>query len=427
MSVQGLGFAARAAQLVGVTPREAGDQRGLFSPVTALWIVLVGVFSFSALMVLLAYAPDLKTGNDGQAHALSKSAVGYAGVVEALRLTNEPVLVLRTKLPKGRSEGLLVAAPFLTAEEKTIELLGFQGPVLVILPKWLTAPNPLHKGWIGQAELIDLKEPPEGALMHEGAIARRTGTSRPQLRAVEAPFDVGRTLQAGPVDQLQSFDAKGFVPILVDDTGKTILARDAKKPIYILSDPDLINTHGMKSLQSMTTSLAIIRALRAGEGPVMFDATLNGFAKERSILRLLFDPPFLAVTLCLFAAAGLAGFQAFCRFGPIHRAGRVFALGKEALADNSAALIRLAHREHRMGGRYAALTRGIAARAVGAPKELSGEPLTRFLDRLGAQRGALDTLNDLTAMAEAAPDRERLTSVAQRLFRWRLEMTRERQ
>src|SRR5439155_9784136 len=100
----------------------------------------------------------------------------------------------------------------------------------------------------------------------------------------------------------------------------------------------------------MQTGFAIVGALKAGDGPVMFDATLNGFARERSILRLLFDPPFLAVTLCLFAAAALAGFQAFVRFGPMRRSGRVFALGKEALADSSAALIRLAAREHGIGG-----------------------------------------------------------------------------
>ena len=123
-------------------------------------------------------------------------------------------------------------------------------------------------------------------------------------------------LRPGVVRQLQSFKAQGFVPILVDETGATILARDANKPIYILSDPDLINTHGLKDLGTMQTGFAIVGALKAGDGPVMFDATLNGFARERSILRLLFDPPFLAVTLCLFAAAALAGFQAFVRFGP---------------------------------------------------------------------------------------------------------------
>ncbi|HZZ37147.1 MAG TPA: hypothetical protein VFE03_15605 [Caulobacteraceae bacterium] len=425
--MSGLKSAARAASLVGATPRQARAEGRLFSPMTAVWVVLVGVFSFSALMVLLAYAPDLKTGNDGDAHALSKSAVGYAAVVEAMRLTGEPVLIMRAKAPKGRREGLLIAAPYVTATPKTIELLGFQGPVLVILPKWLTAPNPLHKGWISQAQLIDPKWPTKDSLMAPGAIARRATVSRPQLRAVDGPFEPGALMQAGPVTSLQSFKAKGFVPILVDETGATILARDEKRPIYVLSDPDLINTQGMKSLATMTTALSLIHTLKAGDGPVMFDVTLNGLARERSILRLLFDPPFLAVTLCLFAAAGLAGFQAFCRFGPMRRAGRVFALGKEALADNSAALIRLARREHRMGGRYAAMTRTIAAKAVGAPRELSGEPLTHFLDRMGAQRGAADKLSDLTAMADAAPDRDRLASVAQRLFRWRLEMTRERQ
>ena len=36
-------------------------------------------------------------------------------------------------------------------------------------------------------------------------------------------------------------------------------------------------------------------------------------------------------------------------------------------------------------------------------------------------------IGELTTLAAAAPDRERLTAAAQRLFRWRLEMTRERQ
>lgn len=425
MTAQGL--TAKAASLVGVAPREGRGERMVFSPLAAVWLVLVGVFAFSALMVLTAYAPDLKSGSDGQAHALSKSAIGYAGVVEALKAAGEPVLILRTKVPKGRDEGLVIATPPPGVDRKTIDGLGFQGPTLVVLPKYLAAPDPFHKGWIGEAQVIDDKMMSKDDLMTPDAVKRRPGLARPRLTAVDGPFRRGATFDAGPVTQLQSFDAPGYVPVLQDETGRTILARDAKKPLYVLSDPDLINTHGMKSLANMSLTFALIRGLRAGGGPVMFDVTLNGFAKERSILRLLFDPPFLAVTLCVFAAALLAGFQAFCRFGPLRREGRVFALGKEALVDNSAALIRLAGREHRMGGRYAVMTRAIAARAVGAPKDLAGDDLTRFLDRLGAQRGAPDTLSDLTAMAEAAPDRERLTNVAQRLYRWRLEMTRERQ
>jgi hypothetical protein len=80
-----------------------------------------------------------------------------------------------------------------------------------------------------------------------------------------------------------------------------------------------------------------------------------------------------------------------------------------------------------MGGRYAALTRGLVAKAVGAPRELAGAPLTEFLDRLGRQKGAPGSLSAMTAEAEAASDRARLVDIANRLFRWRLEMTRERQ
>ncbi len=82
---------------------------------------------------------------------------------------------------------------------------------------------------------------------------------------------------------------------------------------------------------------------------MIFDVTLNGYKLERNPLRLMFDPPFLAVTLCFAAALALAGLQTAFRFGPVRRPSRVFALGKEALTDNSAQLIRLAGREGRHG------------------------------------------------------------------------------
>ncbi len=76
---------------------------------------------------------------------------------------------------------------------------------------------------------------------------------------------------------------------------------------------------------------------------------------------------------------------------------------------------------------YVALTQNAAARAVGAPRELTGDALTRFLDRMAAQRGLADTLTGLGAEAGHVAGRAGLTALAQRLYRWRLEMTRERQ
>ena len=79
-----------------------------------------------------------------------------------------------------------------------------------------------------------------------------------------------------------------------------------------------------------------------------------------------------------------------------------------------------------MGGRYATLIRDIVARAVGAPRDLDGDALIAFLDRLAETRGARDRLGLLSAQARGAADRERLLATARKLFQWKLEMTRER-
>ena len=405
-------------------PESEAAEGPLISPISALMIVLVGVFAFAALVVLVAYAPDLRGTDNGEAHALSKSAVGYAGIVEALRLAGEPVMVSRTDLPGRRRAGLFVVTPPLEMEDIAMlaRRVRWDGPVLVILPKWLAAPDPLHRGWVRKVAVVPLKSTYRG----KGVIAHRQGISRPTLHGVTVPFGARDLFAEGPVESLQSFTATGLLPVLVDDTGGIILSFDPRHQLYILSDPDLINTRGLRNLDTLGSALAILRHLRSGDGPVIFDVVPNGLGKARSLLRLLFDPPFLAVTLCLTAAAALAGFQAVCRFGPVRRAPRAFALGKEALVDNSAALIRLAGRETRMAGRYAVLTRDLAARAVGAPRELAGQGLTDFLDRLAVGRGATDRLSHLTTLAEHPGDRARLVAVARRLFDWRLEMTRER-
>jgi hypothetical protein len=401
------------------------SEAGPFTPAMSLILILVGVFAFSALIVLFTYAPDLRTGNNGDAHALSKSAIGFAGLVEAERFSGAPVLVSRQKLPHGRHSGLFVATPPREASYKSITGLPFEGLILVVLPKWAVTRDQTHIGWV---QKIGLLEGPssDGSLWARARPVNRKDAISPALTAAAGPFTPGARIEEGKVENLQIITGKGWIPVLTDQFGETVLARDPDGPIFVLSDPDLLNNQGLKSAATLTGALGILGALRSGEGPIIFDVTLNGLGHGRSVLRLLFDPPFLAVTLCLAAAAALAGIQAFCRFGPIRRGGRVLALGKEALADNSAALVRLAGREHRMGGRYADLTRDLAARAVGAPRDLGGEALTAFLDRLGAQRGATDRLGELTVLARTAPDRARLIAVAEKLFRWRLEMTRER-
>jgi hypothetical protein len=415
-----------------------GPDGGPISPVTGALMALVGIIAFSALMVMLAYGPSLRTGRDGQAHVLSHSAVGFAGLAQALRAAGEPVVINRRPLPGGRRGsmliiaprgGLLIVTPTIDQGWKEIDALGGGAPELIVLPKWLVAPDATHPGWVSRLQVIDPRTAPRMSLLRNLHIAHRQGRAAPRLRALDTPFTAGETFAAAPIEALQSArPLPGWRALITDETGATLLARAPDRPLYILSDPDLLNTQGLKSEQGLATALVLARGLRGGAGPFVFDVRLNGLGGGRSALRLLLEPPFLGVTLCLAAAAGLAGLT--CRFGPPRRRQRAIALGKVALIDNTAALVRMAGREHRMGGRYAELTADLAARAVGAPRGLDEAALTAFLDRLAAGKASggeapADTLAELGLQSRMAQSTARMLALARRLRTWRLAVTGE--
>ena len=404
---------------------EAAGERRLFSPHTGLALALVGVFAFSAFVTLLAYAPDLQRNPFCAPTVYSRCAIGFAGLRQVAENDGAPTLVSRSGLPNGRNQGLLIVTPQPDGAAD-IGALNFSGPILVVLPKWRTRPDPLNFSWGLKEGLIPPQQMPHADLLDVVSVARGSGAARPMLTgAAGTPF-AGLRFAPGAVDSLQTLQAKGWSPAITDDAGRVVMAEAPSSRIFVLADPDLLDTQGLADLDTFGVAVAILGHLRMGEGPVIFDATLAGYRQDHSPLKLMFDPPFLAVTLCVAAALALAGWQAVFRFGPMVRSGRALALGKEGLVDNSAQLIRLARREPSMAPRYAALTRAAAARAVGAPRELVGEALTRFLDRIGRKDGG-ETLAALTAEANQVRDRSGLAAVAERLFRWRLEMTRERQ
>jgi len=406
---------------------EAGaDERPAFRARTVIALVLVGVFAFSAFVTLAAYAPDLDRDNTCRPNVYSRCAIGFAGLEQVVRDDGVPMTVNKAKVLAAQSNALVIVTPE-PGGGADVGALEFKGRILVILPKWIVAPDPTHASWALKQGPIPPAMMPNKDLLDVVTVARRSTVARPRLTGVAgSPFE-GMTLTPGPIDSLQTISANGWTPVLTDETGKAVIAQAQSSPIYVLADPDLLNTQGLANLDTFTAGASIVRAMRGGDGPVVFDLSLDGYKNERSALRLMFDPPFLAVTLCFAAALVLAGIQAAFRFGPVRRGQRAFALGKEALTDNSAQLIRMAGREARMAPAYAALTRKAAARAVGAPRELTGDALTDFLDRLGAQRGLADNLASLSHAAGRIENRSGLTALAERLYRWRLEMTRERQ
>src|SRR2546423_14407580 len=89
---------------------QRGDASGAFNARTMLLVTAIGALAFIAMLVLGAYAPDLRSGHNGGAHALSNAATGYSGLVRLSGATGRNPAIVRVQADLG-SEDLTVITP----------------------------------------------------------------------------------------------------------------------------------------------------------------------------------------------------------------------------------------------------------------------------------------------------------------------------
>jgi hypothetical protein len=401
-----------------------------FSGRSVLALVIVGLVALSALAVLSAYAPDLRGDRDPGAHALSRSAVGFKGALVMLQAVGAPVVVSRSP-PRELADrsGVIVLTPTLQTERKELSAFPAQARTLIVLPKWLTAADPLRPGFVHKVDVGEATGHARALLETYGgrttSITHRSGVTRPRLYGAGDLFAEGTYLPLDGIDRLQSISGDAWIPLLRAEDGAVVLARSKTHTnILVLADPDLLNTQGVARLDNARAGLSILNALRGGEG-VVFDVTLAGYSRGRGLGRTLLEPPWLAGTLCAVLAGLLMGLHGLARFGAPRREARAFALGKDALVDNSAGLVRMARREAELAPAYADLTKALIVEAGGGLRAQTNSPDERWLSDLARLRG-VEAPDALAAEAARAKTRDDLLAVARKLHAWRLEMTRER-
>ncbi len=388
------------------------DASGAFNARTMLLVTGIGVLAFIAMLVLGAYAPDLRSGHNGGSHALSNAATGFSGLVRLADATGQKPEIVRV-LADLDSEDLAVITPDhgWTDVGPILDKRGARA-TLIVLPKWETTPDRQMTGWVRVSGLLPPEDP--GRMLTPAnplKISRAKGHAQP-LRNVGLAASANLHFLAPAI--VQTMSGNGLEPMITTADGRVVLGRIVGH-IFVLSDPDLLNNHGMADENQAKAAVAMLEFLNStGADSVLFDVTANGLGRSRSPLKLAFDAPFLAVTLVIFVAMLLAGWQALVRFGPVRRPERAIAFGKAALVDNSAALIRKAGREAHLGGRYVEVIRERAIALFRLPPTLDPQTLNSRLESLNPKR----SFAAAAVAASNAVSRAELLTAAKSLNDW---------
>ena len=164
----------------------------------AIGLLLVSAMSLLAYLLLSAFASDLRSGETGGGNALSKSAVGFAGIRFVLEGAGVDARIGRTP-PATDRFGIVVLTPDIAGGRTALKALIEPGPRLIVLPKWITMSDPDHPGWVVKERAL----PKDTVAFVVSAVARRTrrfhnAAGKPQfafapsLKGTRAPFLTSR-------------------------------------------------------------------------------------------------------------------------------------------------------------------------------------------------------------------------------------------
>jgi hypothetical protein len=415
----------------GRMSEKTGARQSAFSLQVMLGLVVVGIVSFAAFIVLSAFADDLRSPKESGEHAQSKSAVGFAGLVQLLQQDGRTVRMTRGPISQGgQINELAVMTPPLDGVVSWEKIYDAPSDVLIILPKWRTSPDPDNPQWVrlnGLAPASRIEETLE-QIDESVKVVRFAGVKNVPLEIGDRP---GSSLQSGPIESLQVIESDSILPIMLDVEGRAVLGRvdlseeeDVGYNIFILAEPDLLNTQGIASLTTARVGMRVFEIVAPDKAGVAFDMTMHGLERSRNFLRLMFVPPFLPAILCLAFAAGLMAVNAVA--GNVKmKQGREIALGKTMLVENSALLVSLAGRDRHMGKRYVAMTRQLAATAAGAPHASTEKQQTAMLDAVALNMKNEASFSQMARDATEASTPSALLRATNRLYRWRQEIGRE--
>jgi hypothetical protein len=396
----------------------------VFSPrLLVAWIV--GAVVVFAISLYFMGGGELGGPDSVGPSTYSRSAIGHAGIADVLTQLAIPVVKSRSgSLDKlGAGSVLVIAEPRRNGpSEDAIRTLLKASTILLVLPKWTGQPSEQKLGWlreVGEGPTLDA----QWAL---NLIAPRAEVTREKDALQWTTNELHITPELDSPAQLVHGDR--LRPIIGGKQGMLVgEISDKDRKIWVLADPDVIANHGIAHGDNAALALALIKALRKGDGNVVFDETVHGFVvRPVSPFLLLFRFPFVVATAQGVLAVALLLWASLGRFGAPQTAPPALRAGREGLLQNMAKLVEFTGHQDVIVKRYVQETIRDAAVALHAPRELSGAGLTAWLTRVGLARGvAIDCESVLQQAAETGTRRRNawaLVRLARDIHQWKGEI-----
>lgn len=387
----------------------------------ALWLIFGGgLLSLVCALVLMWVTDPRDEVESIDTDTFSISAIGHMAFLEMLEAHDIDTMRGRYKSDErmGRGDLLVVAEPHLMLGDrdggpllkKYRTMLSRSSNTLLVLPKRDGLRDSFSREWLGAAFMV-----PEADVRY---VLKASGVPGAQISRTRRP--ASDMTWSSPHDPYvlsfppEMYDVQLLLPgpeiepVITTPYGillGRVKSKLSSEPIWVLSDPDLIATHGLHRGSNTPLAIAMVQqAMGSSRGDVIFDEVIHGHERIPSFEERLLQFPLLPATIqvCLLLFFLLWTFV--LRFGPPLRVSQERAPGKAFVVNNTAELLTAGKHSAHTTERYIWMVLQDTARGLHAPSRQSQAELLGWLQTRADAHGIDINLRGLTDRAHGYAD-----------------------
>ncbi len=403
-------------------------------------IALGGIVGASMLfgILVVAFAEDIEEIESSGADSYSRSAIGHRLLFDFLDLAGIDAARSRYRTGEKAKPGVLLVVAEPTEEFPRLrrwiaDLPARGGAILLVLPKWRGEPSAaggdLASGWIGSAALLEPDVP--ARVLRELPTFERTGI----VRTAAAPAAWDSVLGAvapslHPPLQLLAHSTD-LAPLVSCEDGVLLARSRLVEGCLVLSDPDLLNNHGLAAGPNGPLAAGLFSGGFGDEAVdrVVLDEITHGYELEPNFLREAFRFPLVLGTLHFGMILALLVWAGAPRFGkPLPAAAaRTASSGERIVEDLAWLLVHAGKSTDSLPKYFERAIHSVEESLKLPPTDDRRQRLAR-LETISQGRGLRIHLARLEGHVRALAARRKdspheVTRIADLVHRWRMRMT----